>query len=261
MPSERNMSPVPPIHLINLDRSADRLRLFREWNPHISRFSRVAAVDGAALDRKALVQSGYITEDVTYGPGALGCALSHIGLWEIAISQNRSLTIFEDDVIVSRHFDTRARAMLSTIPPDWDIVLWGYILNPLFAWIDAGVSKVRLHHYGQRKYKGEAQFKEFQIQEFSPTAIRLLHSFGMQGYSISAKGARAARDFCVPLCKRSIKFPGAGVTTPDEGIDCALSGIYPEMKAYICFPQLIIHRGEEGSVRELINREREIVGA
>ena len=42
---------------------------------------------------------------------------------------------------------------------------------------------------------------------FSPAPMKLLHSFSLQGYSISAKGARAALKYCVPLRNRMIRFP------------------------------------------------------
>ena len=91
------------IYLINLDRSVDRLRHFNEANKHIE-FTRFAAVDGATLNRATLVERGYVNDDLPYGAGTLGCAMSHIGLWEIAAGENRSITVFEDDVIISRRF-------------------------------------------------------------------------------------------------------------------------------------------------------------
>jgi GR25 family glycosyltransferase involved in LPS biosynthesis len=150
------MTIIPQIHLINLERSAERLRLFRERNGHLSDVVRVAASDGATLNREALIGAGSIKSDLPYTPGALGCAMSHIKLWETAVAEDRSMTIFEDDIVVSRHFEKRAREVLSALPPDWDIIQWGYILNPLFVWVDLGVSKVRLEGFGLKKYLEEA---------------------------------------------------------------------------------------------------------
>jgi GR25 family glycosyltransferase involved in LPS biosynthesis len=249
------MNELPPMHLINLDRSTERLLRFKQRNPHLQNIVRVPATDGVALDRAALIRSGYINDDLPYPPGTLGCAVSHLKLWEIAVSQDRSITIFEDDTVVSHQFEKRAREVLSVLPADWDIIQWGYLFNPLFLWVDLGVCKAELHGYAGRNYDGAVGLQKFQAEMFSPTPLRLLHSFGTQGYSISAKGARAALEYCLPLRKREIRFPDAGVTTGDEGIDCVLCGLYPTLKAFICVPQLLITCNEDGSSRKVIDNE------
>ena len=225
---------LPPIYLINLDRSTERLRLFNECNGHVHGITRVSAVDGQTLDRAELVRTGYIEDDLKYGPGTLGCAMSHIRLWEVAAVEDRSITIFEDDAVVSLQFETQAREILSALPDDWDLIQWGYNLNPSFAWIHLGVSKIRLNCYAGRDLGG------FQSRQFRAAPVRLLHSFGSTAYSISAKGARAALDYCLPLRRRLITFPEADVIVEDTGKDIALCGLYPSIKAFLCLPQLIV---------------------
>jgi GR25 family glycosyltransferase involved in LPS biosynthesis len=234
------MNEIPPIYLINLDRAPDRLLHFRHRNSHLQNITRVPAIDGNSLDRPALKRSGYITDDLSYRAGALGCAMSHLKLWEMAVAEERHLTIFEDDIAVSHHFEVAAGQVLATLPSDWDIVQWGCVFNPLFLWVDLGISKARLHCYGAKRYVDEMGGKAFQAERTSVTAVKLLHSFGTQGYSISPQGARKALEYCLPLRHRFIQFPEAGVTTHDEGIDCALCGLYPNLKAFICIPQLLI---------------------
>ena len=190
---------LPCIHLINLDRSPERLLRFRDYNSHLKGVVRVSATDGATVDREALVSSGYINRDLPYSDGTLGCAVSHMRLWEMAASQDRNVTIFEDDIIVSHQFEKRAQEVLKVLPNDWDIIKWGYCFNPLYLWIDLGISKARLERYGAKGYRGVEGHQEFQAEEFIPAPVKLLHSFGLQGYSISAKGARAALNHCLPL--------------------------------------------------------------
>jgi GR25 family glycosyltransferase involved in LPS biosynthesis len=251
------MTRLPPIYLINLDRSTERLQLFKDSNGHLQDVVRVPATDGSALDREALTCSGYLNTDLTYSNGTLGCAISHVRLWEAAASEDRSITVFEDDIVVSHQFEEKARGVLSHVPEDWDIVQWGCLLMPLFVWVDLGTCKARLQGYGSENYTGSAGLQQFQTEHFCPAPVRLLHSFGLQGYSISAKGARAALKYCLPLRKRLIQFPDAGVTTPDEGIDAALCGLYPSLKAFVCFPPLLIHRKVEESDRRTIDKEQE----
>jgi GR25 family glycosyltransferase involved in LPS biosynthesis len=250
-------SGLPPIYLINLDRSTERRRRFRELNGHLTDVTRVPGMDGSTLIREALEKSGYITCDLSYGAGALGCALSHVRLWETAAAQNRPMTIFEDAVAVSYRFEKTAADLLASLPVDWDVVLWGYSLNPLYVWVDLGISKARLHVYGPTRYGDANGIQKFQNEQFHGGLFRLLHAFGTFGYSISASGARTALEYCRPLRDRWITFPDAGVRTRDVGIDVALCGLYPSLRAFICVPPLIVRCQDQASVRKEINKERQ----
>ena len=188
------------------------------------------------------------------------CGVTHEAMGDGGVTRPK-LTIFEDDIIVSHQFEKRAQEVLKVLPDDWDIIEWGYCFNPLYLWVDLGISKARLECYGAKGYRGVEGHQEFQAEEFIPAPVKLLHSFGLQGYSISAKGARAALNHCLPLRNRSIRFPDAGVVTPDNGIDAVLCELYPTLKAFICIPQLLIHDDEQSSTRETIDSERERLGA
>lgn len=243
------MAVLPPMRVINLARDRQRLELFHARNRHLSRVERREAVDGRGLDRAMLVRSGLMLDDLAYRPGALGCALSHIGLWREAAASQHGLTVFEDDAVTVPDFEAKAGAVLSALPGDWDVVNWGITLNPLFAWVDLGSTRVRLEGYGAPAFAGEARIAAFQAQALAPTAIRLLHGFGLVGTSISAKGARAMLGHVVPLRRRIIEFHGAGVRTEDVGVDVALCGVYPDLKAYVCLPALCLPFDDGVSVR------------
>ena len=243
------MTVFPCIRVINLNRNIERFRDFILHNGHLGDIERVAAMEGASLDRQALIRSGHIAEELAYLPDALGVAMSHIRLWETAVAENRSLTILEDDILVSHHFCRRASEILASVPDDWAIIQWGHLLNPLFTWVDLGISKAKLVGYGDRRYEDETGQAQFQQDDHPAAPIRLLHAFGLQGYSISAEGARAALAYCLPLRDRFISFPDAGVVTPDSGIDVALCGLYPAVKAYVCLPPLVIHANERRADR------------
>lgn len=225
------------IHLLNLDRSTERLARFRARNGHLMNVIRVPAVDGSLADRASLVAQGTITDDLSYTPGALGCALSHIRLWEQAVSQSQYITVFEDDTVCSFNFFREASRILSGLPEDWDIVQWGYIFDPLFVWVNFGLSKAKLQFYD---YQALKDYQGFQSNKFSPTAVRLAHSFGLQSYSVSPKGARILLDFCLPLRSRLIPFPGTGIVNQDSGIDVTMCAVYEEMQAFISIPPLVI---------------------
>lgn len=230
---------VPPLHLINLDRSVDRLRHFGDWNGHLARVERVPAADGATLSRPELVRSGHVAADFDGGPGSLGCAVSHFRLWELAVRENRALTVLEDDVLVSRHFAAAARHAMSGLPPDWDLVKWGWTPN-LGGCVDIGGGVlVRLQGDGEKQTQDAAVLRSFQDGAKATAPVRMLQSFGLFAYSISAKGARAALGACLPLRK---------------GFDETLAQAYPQMRAYVCMPSLVLHSYHDESVRMQLDR-------
>jgi GR25 family glycosyltransferase involved in LPS biosynthesis len=239
-------------YVINLDRSTERWRRFNEWNGHLDAL-RFPATDGAALDREGLFRAGYTAESLAYPPGALGCAISHIKLWELAARENRPLTILEDDVAVAQHFETASTRALAMLPSDWDFIKWGWTINPLFAWLDVGVSRVRLHGYGRLAYENRESIKAFQHTETACAPVRMLHSFGLFAYSVSPRGARTALEYCLPLRKRLITFPDAKVTADDTGIDVLLCGVYPQMQAFVGLPSLVVHADEGTSIRKAMD--------
>ena len=239
------------IHLINLDQSTDRLAKFRERNPHLRDIVRVSAIDGSLVNRRELVTAGTITDDLPYTPGALGCALSHVEIWKQAASQNEVVTVFEDDVICSHEFSAHSQRILSGLPPDWDIIQWGYSFDPLYIWLDFGFSKANIRFYDGRFAHAH---EEFQRERFSSVAVRLVHSFGLQAYSVSPKGARALLDNCLPLRRRVIPFPGTGIVSADTGIDIAMCAAYSSMQAFLCIPPLVIH--DTMQVSDRLARER-----
>ena len=52
-----------PIHLINLDRSTDRLATFQKRNEHLREVIRIPAIDGRLLDKQKLVKEGMMAAD------------------------------------------------------------------------------------------------------------------------------------------------------------------------------------------------------
>jgi GR25 family glycosyltransferase involved in LPS biosynthesis len=236
--SQQELAQVLQVKLINLDRSTARLQEFGRRNSHLGDVERVPAVDGATLDLDALRADGTITADLTYSRGAIGCALSHIGLWKRAVSENRFTTIFEDDVVASRDFQMDVENVLRIVSGDWDIIQWGYNFDPLFAWVDFGFAKANLRFYDTQVSSIESGYYEKPI---SSHPHKLMHSFGLQAYTVSPEGAAKLLETCLPLTKRTVTFPGTGPTSDDCGIDVAMNLAYPQMKGFICLPPSVVH--------------------
>ena len=115
------------VYYINLERRADSRDGFLKVNSDIASFERFNAVDGKLLQQDALIAEGIVGEPLKhYTPPRLGSALSHKGLWDQCIADGVMTTIAEDDAVFNRHFSQKAAELLAKLPPDWDIVRWGW---------------------------------------------------------------------------------------------------------------------------------------
>src|SRR5215831_16767508 len=120
-------SPLPPIWVINLERSPERKRFMTQQLEALGvRFEFIAAIDGTRLtesDRAryskalALQIAGRVLAE-----NEIACALTHAMLYHRIVEQNiKQVLILEDDIYVSN-------AMMAIIsrsalfPHDWDVV-------------------------------------------------------------------------------------------------------------------------------------------
>lgn len=221
------------IHLINLDRTPERLESFRRINSHVKNLTRFSAVDGTKIDREALIANGILTRDVspTYTNGALGNALSHIELWKMAAQSGRPLTTLEDDAIVHRSFDEAAPQVLSNLPSDWDIILWGWNFDAgLIFDLLPGVSACAGKFFEEDLRRGWRNFQDLPIR---PQPFRLFAGFGVVCYSVSSNGAKE-------LIKRTLPIRKVAGKRANSGIDVSMNDIYSSLNAFVCFPPLVI---------------------
>lgn len=133
------------MYLINLDRRPDRLKtttqLLKEYG--YKNIIRFPAVDGLKLSDQQLKElvhpeamnpiiQGKRTQHHELSRGAVGCYLSHVGIWD-KCKTNESLIIFEDDTKPSLS-QSELNSILSYCPDDWDIILFGgqYTVNNSF---------------------------------------------------------------------------------------------------------------------------------
>lgn len=241
---------MPPTHVINLDRSTERFRLFQQRNGHLGNVIRFTAVDGAAIDREELIRLGYINADLPYAAGTLGCAMSHVKLWEKAANENVIVTVFEDDTISNFNFDEASTKILAS-QPEFDVIIWGYNFQTCYQWIDYGFAVAKLHFYEDR---ASSDLTAFQQSKAAPALLKVAHSLGLAAYSISPKGARALLQYALPLRKRVIGFPHTGQIFEDRGIDLTMCGLYRSMQAFMCMPPLVMMDNAAESERRELDR-------
>lgn len=240
------------IRVLNLDRSRDRLDSFRAHNPHLPWIERVTAIDGATLDRAKLVADGWLTSDLSYTQGAVGNALSHMGLWKEAAAGNASLTILEDDAVLCGNFREEASRVLDNLDPDWDFMLWGYNFDTVLSYeLMPGLSSCTAL-FDQTRMR--QKLSSFHTMQGTTSGYRLLRSLGIPAYSISPTGAKKLLQFCRPLRPMNVDFPFLGMRS-NFSIDFMLNGICQHISAYVAVPALALTANDhsQSTVQDLEN--------
>jgi len=228
--------------VINLDRSTQRWASFEKANAAVVPFTRFSAIEGAAQSRAGLQANGLMNMDVQYTDGAVGCALSHIALWRKAADENRNLTICEDDAVFNAEFTLRSEALLQQLDGKFDLILWGWNFDSVLSYqILPGVSLCAARFEQGRM---RAQIDRFRTMRFQPSLYRLVRAFGLPCYTVSATGAKALLERVLPLRNMAVSFPGYDHMFSNNGIDIVTSAHYPDLRAYVSLPPLVVTPNE-----------------
>ena len=163
--------------------------------------------------------------------------MSQKKVWEECISTAAAVTVAEDDAVFNRHFADKAGTTLAALPPDWDIVLWGWNFDaPLHVEVIAGLKQSYLRFDGRRL---GPRLHEFQEMDYRVMPFRLLGVFGMPCYSISPQGARRLSELCFPLRREPVPVPSLGRNLPNATLDTLMNKHYGSLKAYVAMPPLV----------------------
>ena len=222
---------------LNLRRRPDRNAQFLRWNASVAELERVEAVDGARLQTEDFVREGVIEAPLKHcTAGSLGNAASHKRMWERSAAEQAVVTVAEDDAVLNRRFVEKASALLSRLPRDWDIVLWGWNFDAiLHVEIIEGMKRAVVR--SDRRPLGD-RLAEFQEKDYEATLLPLVAAFGTVCYSVSPQGARQLLDSCFPLKRERVVVPGMKIRLPSDTIDVVMIQHYRRLKSYVCVPPL-----------------------
>lgn len=242
------------IHLINLDRSPERLAEFTARNGHLTDVTRFPAIDGRQADRRELRVRGVIGHSLDYTDGALGNCLSHVALWDLAIARNEAITLCEDDAIFNRSFEQDAATIIASVDQDWHMIFWGWNFDAfaLFELIP-GVSPF-LAQFDQNQMR--SGIDRFQSAVLAPRAFRLLAAFGIVCYSISPAGAHLLRQLLLPVRAAPVTVPAVGRRFANKDLSIALLDAFPRIRAFASFPPLVITRNDHAISTVLPDKPR-----
>ena len=168
--------------VINLDRREDRRKAFIEFHPDLKGIvRRLPAFDGKNLELTPSLASLFRVNDFFWKKAVMGCALSHLKLWAMLISEPseiQSYFILEDDARLQTGWRDAWLQAYPSLPEDWDCVYLGGILPP---------NKEGYPSVVERLAPGLARIKLNQIFG-QPIPNRYFH-FCAYSYVISRSGA------------------------------------------------------------------------
>ena len=115
-----------PINFIVLKRDKERSQYIKNLikNNNINYYNIVDATDGQNINLHYFIGNGYITHLASKNMrlGAIGCAISHIKLWETFLNgEDKFLIIMEDDVYLKPKFNKNLYNYLNHLPNNFDI--------------------------------------------------------------------------------------------------------------------------------------------
>jgi glycosyl transferase, family 25 len=225
------------VFYINLEKRKDRNEEFLRRNSQSAECCRVNAPEGNLLCIDDLLVRGLIAEPLeSYSPGVLANALSHRELWERALSTEAPVTIAEDDAVLNRNFSTKAAEVTAKLPPDWDIILWGWNFDSiLHCEIIPGLKDGVMHFNPSPLWDKQDWFQEIDTESIP---LRLFGAFGILCYTVSPKGARMLQGLCFPLRNELILIPGLGCHLKNFSLDTVMNKYYRILKAYVSVPPL-----------------------
>jgi glycosyl transferase, family 25 len=234
---QKNLVSVP-VHVLNLKRSEMRRESFKTTNVHLE-YSFYEAVDGSKLEQQEIAE--HFSDFLPFpSRGAYGAALSHLKMWELVIEKGMPMTVAEDDAIFRDDFHAMSEAMLSRLPSNWDIVLWGWNFDSILSINTMAAPMVVSSDQDVMR----ANARVFQSERTEPAILKLDKCFGLPAYTISPKGARLFKRSCFPMKNFRLKFPTVSDEYPNTGIDIAMNRVYSSSHSYVSFPPLVITKNQ-----------------
>ncbi len=234
-----------PVQVISLQRTPERRAVFRAMNPGLN-FQFLDAVDGKQLPETTLKDPALFQPEIHFKTlGAFGSALSHLQCWDLAIARHEPITVAEDDAIFRADFHPMAARTMAMLPPDWDLVLWGWNFNAIASILPMReVSPVVMLCDEARMRQ---QVETFRAMDEPAHLYPLDKCFGIPAYTISPRGAQKYKSLCFPIRPMTIGFPMFKAPLPATSLDIAMNLYYPKTSSWLSMPPLAVTPNDEPS--------------
>ena len=226
------------IFVISLESSSERKVTFDNYNSKYIKYTYHNAVDGKNININNLDPKLFKKGSQNYSNGAIGCALSHLQLWDKCIELNKPIVIMEDDAIVSRDYNKHINNLMNNLlPKTWDIVQLNYNFDSILSYNNTNYETCNCIFNKHKMTK--IDISNFVNTKINTTIAKLNFCFGMSAYIINPIGAKKLKDNCFPLDNRTINMPFLN-NIKCFTIDCMMNSIYKDIQAYVCIIPFII---------------------
>ena len=233
------------IYVISLERSKDRRDIFDSNNSKYIKYTYHNAVDGKLLNLNDLDKQIFTKGSKLYSTGSVGCALSHLQLWDKCIELNESIIIMEDDAIVSHNFNKHINNLMNIIFPNkWDIIQLNYNFDSVLSYNNTNYETCNCI-FNKTKLT-QNHISTFVNSKINTTIAKLNHCFGTSAYIINQSGAKILKESCFPLDNRILNIPFLNRLMCST-IDGMMNSVYKDISAYVCIIPFVItpHISEE----------------
>jgi glycosyl transferase, family 25 len=220
------------IKVISLPTATARREEFVGRNSHVN-YEFVDAVNGHNLTS----EQQQLFDQVQYRPGAKGCALSHLFLWNQAIESNQTITIAEDDSVFRYDFEQQSQSIMAQLPPTWEVVFWGWNFNGVMCTYALGNISPTAMLFDQNSLTNNLDL----FQKFNGSCIiwPLMRCFGTVAYTVNPVGAKRFKDQCFPMKNTRAWYPVNEDWVQNVGIDIAMNLCFSPTQSFVCFPPLV----------------------
>jgi glycosyl transferase, family 25 len=172
-----------PIYIINLDKDYNRWLKVKKMldSRNIKNYIRIDGVNGKNISEYELenATTKYCNNFCT--PSMIGCAMSHIKVWEKVIENDKNSLVFEDDVILNENFIQLLTKFYQMVPKDYDIIYLGCTV---------GCNYNGDSNYMTNILKNIVNFKGKQHKILNEHVYIPEYPFSTHAYIISVKGAK-----------------------------------------------------------------------
>jgi GR25 family glycosyltransferase involved in LPS biosynthesis len=226
------------IFVINLKKSNERRREFDNNNLKFIKYTYHDAIEGDKININELDKHIFTKGSINYSNGAIGCALSHLQLWEKCIELNKPIIIMEDDAIVNRDFNKQINNLINNLlPKKWDIIQLNYNFDSILSYNNTNYETCNCV-FNQTKLTKNDIFN-FVNSKINTTIAKLNNCFGSSSYIISPMGAKALKQKCFPLNNQILKMPFLNQIMCTT-IDGMMNSAYKDISAYVCVIPFVI---------------------
>lgn len=226
-------------HYISLLRTPERQERFLRVNAHVNGLLHSPGIDGKNLDLDEIRQKGFLGDGCEFTMGAVGSGLAHVSLWGTIAKSGEPGHIFEDDAFLCKNFEEESQRIISSLPKDWDIILWGNNSDTSLQFeMIPGIGDCIAHFSEEQVRQGIDTFRDIDVKS---QAFRLKETFGICGYAVSPKGARNLIERCLPFTTTLHPHSCLNNRLIKTGsVDVIMNKHYRHMKAFTSFPPLCL---------------------